>query len=111
MGRHAPADRAPGNQGRHPGADTRHDRRHTRRRAKKNGGHNGWIAALAEWACRTYGWTRDETVFQVPASVVALFWRQSRYSDGNANVMHLSEIEEIDDRLEMARQKGQADHG
>ncbi len=103
MGRHPPADRAPGNQGRHPGADTRHDRRHSRGRAKKNGGHNGWIAALAEWACRTYGWPWREAVFEVPAPVLALYWRQSRRANGEENVMHLSEIEKIDDERERKR--------
>ena len=97
MGRHRPGNGHAPAQGRDPPAGRDRVRRRAGVPAKKNGGHNGWITALAEWACRTYGWTWREAVFEVPASVLALYWRQSRRASGEENVMHLSEIEKIDD--------------
>ena len=62
---------------------------------KKDEPSDGWIAAVAHWAAREYGWSWREIMWEVPASAIALLRRQERLAAGK--IFPLSEIEKIDD--------------
>ena len=62
---------------------------------KKDEPSDGWIAAVAHWAAREYGWSWREIMWEVPASALALLRRQKQLADGK--IFPLSEIEKIDD--------------
>lgn len=50
---------------------------------------------IAEWAAARYGWSLDEILYRVPASVFALFQRQARRAEGIDDTMPLEVEQEI----------------
>lgn len=62
-------------------------------------GHNGYITALAEYACRELGFGWREAFSDVPAATIALLMRQTYHLRDPSAAIPLSEIEKIDNGL------------
>lgn len=50
---------------------------------------------MAYFACNVLGWGWDDAFFKHPASIILLMQRQEMYM-ADVEMMHLSEIEDID---------------
>ena len=68
---------------------------------KKDEPSDGWIASVAHWAAREYGWSWREIMWEVPVSALALLRRQGQLAENR--IFPLSEIEKIDDGNEKAK--------
>lgn len=55
---------------------------------------DGWVAFLAEFAAREYGWSYREILWEVPLSVICLFRRREGLKENK--IVPLQVIEEID---------------
>lgn len=70
--------------------------RHAGRRKKKERDTDGYIAYWLDWCASEYGWDWETTMFRVPVSAIALYWRARRRALGKDDVMPLETIEKID---------------